>query len=251
MNQEAHWNNIGRGYDGEIFDVFKSDKNQKLSVYFKKHANALHHAIDFGCGMGKAFPYLATAFSKVLAIDISTELLSIAKLTPYKNIVYKRADLTSHNLVFPPTDFIFCCNVLLLPEADKNVAILKNMYKALRVNGTSLIVVPSLESVMFSSWRLIDWYKKEGVLPEEIPPSELNYYKAGTRDLLQGIVHIDKVPTKHYSESELQVLLHEAKLVITAIEKLEYHWQTEFDSPPDWMKAPYPWDWLIECKKVK
>lgn len=251
MDQEAHWNRIGGNYDGEIFDVFKSDKGNKLPAYFKKHANANAHAIDFGCGMGKAFQYLAPAFGKVLAIDISSELLSIAKLTPYKNVTYKRADLTSKNLVFPPSDFLFCCNVIMLPEAQKNVAMIQNIYNALRDNGSALVVVPSLESVLFSSWRLIDWYKKEGVHPDEIPNSELSYYKASKRDILQGIIHIDGIPTKHYSAPEIELLFANAKLTITAVEKLEYDWNTEFDSPPAWMKAPYPWDWLIECKKIK
>lgn len=250
MNQKTHWDGIGNKYDAEIFDVFKSDKEQRLPFYFKKHANPSHHAIDFGCGMGKAFPFLTT-FAKILAIDISSELLSIAKLSPYKNITYKRADLTSKTLIFPPADFVFCCNVIMLPEIDKNVAMIRNIYKALRTNGSALIVVPSLESVLFSSWRLIDWYKKEGVGPEEIPNSEMNYFKASKRDILQGIIYIDSVPTKHYSEPEIQVLFNDAGLTITAIEKLEYHWDTEFDSPPAWMKAPFPWDWLIECKKTK
>ena len=139
----------------------------------------------------------------------------------------------------------------MLPEIDKNVAMIRNIYRALRINGSALIVVPSLESVLFSSWRLIDWYKKEGVSPEEILNSEMKYFKASKRDILQGIIHIDNVPTKHYSEPEIQVLFNDAGLTITAIEKLEYHWDTEFDSPPAWMKAPFPWDWLIECKKTK
>jgi SAM-dependent methyltransferase len=249
MDQEEHWNKIGGKYDGEIFDVFKSDKNGKLPFCLKKHANPAHHAIDFGCGMGKAFPYLAPSFAHVLAIDISSGLLSMAKLNGYKNITYKRADLTNRNLSFPPADFVFCCNVIMLPEAEKNVAMIQNIHKALRPNGHALIVVPSMESVLFSSWRMIDWYKKEGVDPIAIPNSELHYYKAAKRDLLQGIIHIDGIPTKHFSAPEIDVLFNDARLTITAIEKLEYEWNTEFAAPPVWMKAPYPWDWLIECRR--
>jgi SAM-dependent methyltransferase len=250
MNQKAHWDRIGIKYDGEIFDVFKSDKSGKLSAYFRKHANGKHHAIDFGCGMGKAFAYLAPAFDKVLAIDISSELLSLAKESPYKNITFKRADLTGSNLVFPPADFVFCCNVIMLPEPEKNAAMIRNVHKALRANGNALIVLPSMESVLFSTSRLIDWYRKEGTSLEEIPATEFNYYSAGKRQLLQGIIHIDGVPTKHYSEPEIRVLFGDASLQVTAIEKLEYDWNTEFDTPPRWMKAPYPWDWLVECKKT-
>ena len=251
MNQEKHWNKIGGKYEGEIFDVFKSDKNQVLTSYFRKHANHTHHAVDFGCGVGKAFSYLAPAFAKLLAIDISAELLSLAQSNAkaYSNITYKRADLSLDTLRFPPADFVFCCNVIMLPEINKDRAMIRNIYNALRPNGHGLIVVPSLESVLFSSWRLIDWYRRERVAPENIPDSEFKYFKASKRNIVQGIIHIDGVPTKHYAEPEIRTLFSEAKLSVTAIEKIEYQWNTEFDAPPAWMKEPYPWDWLIECKK--
>jgi len=105
--------------------------------------------------------------------------------------------------------------------------------------------------MMFSAWRMIDWYKQEGVKPSDIPASELAYFSGRKTDLLQGIIKIDGVPTKHYAESELIVLLKQSGLAITALEKLTYDWDTEFSSPPAWMKDPYPWDWLVECKKEK
>jgi hypothetical protein len=33
--------------------------------------------------------------------------------------------------------------------------------------------------------------------------------------------------------------------------KLEYGWKTEFSHPPRWMKAPFPWDWLVTARKCK
>ncbi len=249
MDQRKHWDKIGSRYDREIFNVFKSDKNQLLAKYFLRHSNSNDVAIDFGCGTGKAFPYLSPAFKSVLGIDISSELLTTIKLNKYENVTVKRADLTSRNLVFPPADFVFCCNVIMLPEVAKNIAIIQNIHKALVPNGDAIIVLPSLESVMYSSWQLIELYKRKGIKPEKIPSSEFSYYK-GLRDILQGIIYIDKVPTKHYSESEIKVIFGNAGLIITAIEKLEYKWDTEFEAPPRWMKAPFPWDWLVECKKI-
>lgn len=138
----------------------------------------------------------------------------------------------------------------MLPEPERNKAMIRNIYKALLKHGSALVIVPSMESVLFSTWRLIDWYKREGLDIQDIPNSEFNYYSAGKRKMLQGIIHIDGVPTKHFSEPELQVLFADANLSVTAMEKIEYAWNTEFDVPPAWMGAPYPWDWLIECKKM-
>jgi SAM-dependent methyltransferase len=247
MNEEKHWNSIGKNYNDEIFDVFKSNKNGKLQRYFKKNASQKSIAIDFGCGTGKAFEYLSPSFKKVLAIDIAENLLDIAKSTDYSNISFQRLDLTEDTLNLPPTDFAFCCNVAILPDQEKNISIIKNIHKTLRSRGKAVIVVPSLESALFSSWRLVDWYNKEGVHVTEIPKDEI-HIKSGT-DAAQGIIHIEGVPTKHYLQSELETLLSNVNFSINAIDKLEYDWSTEFDSPPSWMKEPYPWDWLVECTK--
>ncbi len=251
MNEEAHWNNIAAHYDDEIFDVFRSDKAGKLSTYFKKYQNPLHEAIDFGCGVGKAFPYLAPVFREILAIDISAECLAQAKLSPYRNITFKRADLSKSGLRLPLADFAFCCNVIMLPEVDKNERMILNIQKALKINGSGIIVVPSFESIFYSTFRLMEWYRKEGVTPKEIPASELAYYKGNKMELLQGIVKISGVSTKHYLEPELHVLFRNAGLSVLAIDKVEYDWNTEFSDPPSWMDGPHPWDWLIECRKLQ
>jgi SAM-dependent methyltransferase len=249
MNEEAHWNTIAPKYNQEIFDVFNSDKNKILPTYFKKHGNKSHHAIDFGCGNGKSFPYLAPIFKSITAVDISKELLSQARKRPYTNIEFKCLDLTRKNLNLPVADFVFCCNVAMLPEIKKTYAMINNIQKALRRGGNALLVLPSLDSVLYSSWRLMDLYRKEGVNPESIPNSEFDYFKASKRDIVQGIIHIDGRPTKHFGQSELHVVFRDAGLTITTIDKVEYEWDSEFAEPPKRMEGPYPWDWLVECTK--
>jgi len=251
MNEKTHWDTIAPTYNDEIFDVFKSDKNKRLPFYFKKHTNKTHHAIDFGCGNGKSFQYLSPIFKSITAVDISQELLNQAKKRPFSNISFKRLDLTRRNLNLPAADFVFCCNVAMLPEIDRTHAMIRNIQQALRVGGNALLVLPSLDSVLYSSWRLIELYKKEGVSVEKIPDSEFTYFKAGKRDIIQGIIYIDGVPTKHFGRSELDVVFRESGLSITNVDKVEYEWSSEFAEPPVGMQAPYPWDWLVECRKEK
>ena len=167
MNEEKHWNHIAPTYNAEIFDVFQSDTKKVLAKYFKKYTNLKHEAIDFGCGNGKAFFYLAPRFKKVFGLDISQKLLNQAKTLPYTNVSLKQADLTKA-LKIPKADFIFCCNVAILPEVETNIAIIKNIQKTLKPGGHALVVIPSLESMIYSAWRLIDWNKKENVKPEDI-----------------------------------------------------------------------------------
>jgi SAM-dependent methyltransferase len=248
MNQEKHWNKIGAKYNDEIFDVFKSDKRNILARYFRKYANKNHTAIDFGCGTGKSFPYLSPSFKEVLAIDISADLLEIAQMTPYKNVRFKKLDLVKSISFTVKTDFAFCCNVVMLPEAEKSQAMLRTVRKSLKKNGTALFVLPSLESALYATWQLMEWYKKENVSADKIPSDELNLIRAKKTDLVDGIIYIDRVPTRHYSASQIEVWFTKAGLKVTALEKIEYDWNSEFTSPPKWLKTPYPWDWLIECK---
>ena len=248
MNEKAHWNRIGAGYDDEIFDVFRSDRNKVLARYFKKHGGKRKTAIDFGCGTGKAFAYLSPAFREVTGYDISSELLKVAATRPYQNIRLQQADLTVQSLRFEPADFLFCCNVIMLPKPELNKGMFTNVRKALKKGGHGILVVPSMESMMFAAWRLLDWNRREGTLPGDVPDEDLAYFSATKREIVEGIIHIDGVPTKHYTEPELHVWLTEAGLKVLNTERVEYDWTTEFESPPKWMKDPYPWDWLVEVK---
>ncbi len=245
MEERRHWNRIGSNYNDEIFDVFKSDRNQLLSKIVRKYSNQDHTAIDFGCGTGRAFEYLAPAFKSVFGVDISDNLLAIAKQTSFNNITLKQHDLTKP--LKASADFGFCCNVIMLPEVDLNRVMLKNVRKCIKPGGHVVIVLPSLESFLYSAWRLIEWNKNEGTAPEEIDASELAGFKGTKTDLIQGIVRIDNVKTKHYLETELQVLFKDAGFDDIIINKLEYDWTSEFSSPPKWMKEPYPWDWIVEA----
>jgi SAM-dependent methyltransferase len=251
MNERQHWNNIAGSYEDEIFDVFKSDKRGRLLHYFDKHASSDASAIDFGCGVGKAFPYLSPRFREVLATDISEECIDVARKRGYDNIQFKQADLTSPGLRFTKAHFGFCCNVVMLPEIEKNIEMLRNIQRALVIGGHGLFVVPSLESILYSSMRMMEWYRKEGTGIHKIPETEFNYYKGHKKEIVQGVIYIEGVPTKHYLEPELHVLFASAGLRITALEKIEYEWKTEFGDPPKWMKDPFPWDWLVESVRIK
>jgi len=248
MNEEKHWDYIAPTYNQEIFDVFQSDTKKVLVKYFKKHTNPKHEAIDFGCGNGKAFFYLAPRFKHVLGLDISQKLLNQAKALPYTNVSLKQADLTK-SLRISKTDFIFCCNVAILPEVETNISIIKNIQKTLKPGGHALVVIPSLESMIYSAWRLIDWNKKEEVRPDDIDPSEYSGFSGKKIDILQGLVSIDGHTTKHYTQQEIEVVFSRCGLKVSKIEKIEYAWNSEFAKPPKWMNAPYPWDWLVECGK--
>jgi len=252
MNDALHWNNIAENYDREIFNVFKNDKKKKLRKYLAKYANKNHIAIDFGCGVGKALPMLSPLFRGIIAVDVSSKCISIAKSKPHKNVEFKVVDLAGKKIDLPTVDFAFCCNVAMSGNTKRNLRIINNVLNKLNKGGVALFVLPSLESVTISVMTLIRWYEKEGTALADIPKDELSLMvPKKTKHVREGIVNIDNVPTKHYLASELYSLFNTEKFSMQRLDRVEYDWDTEFNSPPSWMQKPYPWDWVVEVKRTK
>jgi SAM-dependent methyltransferase len=246
------WNKVANNYDKQVFNVFQNDKKNKLKSYIRKYTNKENTAIDFGCGVGKALPLLAPFFKEIIGVDISKKCIAIAKSSPYKNVTFKEADLAGKMINVPTVDFAFCCNVAMSDDIGRNQQIINNVLNALNKGGVALFVLPSLESASLAAWELISWYDKEGTDLGDIPKEELAQFNIIRQEqIMQGIVMIDNVPTKHYLISELYALFNSGNFVLQKLDRLEYGWDTEFNSPPSWMQAPYPWDWVVEAKRVK
>ena len=251
MNDALHWNRIAPNYDKEIFNVFKNDKKNKLKKFIRKYASKKNTAIDFGCGVGKALPLLAPMFKEIIGVDVSKKCIAVAKSAPYKNVSFKEADLAAKKINVPTVDFAFCCNVAMSDDIKRNQRIINNVLRALNKNGIALFVLPSMESASLSAWNLINWYEKDGTDLADIPNSDLAQFHVTPQQTKQGIVSIDGLPTKHYLISELYDMFNTEKFVLQKLDRIEYGWETEFASPPGWLHAPYPWDWVVEVKRIK
>ena len=249
MNEQKHWNKIGGQYDKEIFDVFASDKDKILRTYFNKYASKKGTALDFGCGNGKAFRFLSPRFKQVVAADISEKLLKDAAGRGFENVQVLHRDLAQPNADLPKADFLFSCNVIMLPDADANARMFQNVSGLLKDNGAAVLVVPSTESMMYTSWMLTELYRQEGVPYKQIDAGEFGYFQGKRQEIASGVFYIDGVPTRHYTAEELRVITKQAGLRLTALKKVKYEWSSELADPPKDLKGPYPWDWLVECRK--
>lgn len=250
MNEQRHWNRIADRYEEDIFDVFSNDRKQLLRKYFKKHANKTGSAIDFGCGNGRAFRYLSPRFREVIGADISENLLKDAAKLGFKNTILVHRDLAAKETNLPKADFIFSCNVIMLPDASASQQMFRNVRSLMKKGGRALLVIPSTESMMFTAWTLTELYRREGVREKEIDPDEFSYFSRQRSEIADGVFYIDGVPTRHYTAPQLEAMTAKAGLKITALERLEYDWDSELADPPADHKAPYPWDWMVECKGV-
>lgn len=243
-----YWERIAPNYNEEIFDVLQNDKSGKIVSALEAVASKEKTVSDIGCAIGKWIPLLSTAFKHVTATDISSTNLEIAKekCKEYLNVDYVRMDMSANNLTVIPCDVAVCINAILTHDLNKRINFFQALNISLNKNGTLILVVPSLESKLFTNiianrWNVDNDHK------EKIESVEKAYALA--RNIKQGVTDIDNVPTKHYLQEELQLLLSLEGFEVTQIEKINYEWNTEFHNPPKWLQDPKPWDWLVVATK--
>ena len=112
-------------------------------------------------GRHRYFGLLSARFGRVVGVDISQELLDRAtrfviysgagrsRQRRLKNVEVAQADLRRGlppNL--PPADVGLCQNVLLLPDAAAQEAMLSTVRGGIRSKGALVLLVPSLESAI-------------------------------------------------------------------------------------------------------
>ena len=243
-----YWEDIAANYNQEIFDVLRNDRSGVIVSAIEKLASKEKTVIDIGCAVGKWLPLLANNFRHVIAADISAANLEIAKekCREFTNIEYVRMDMSADKSNITPCNVAVCINAILTSSLKKRINFFKSLSRCLVDDGDLVLVVPSLESSMYTSIIRKRWKVDKEKRGSNSPRTAIKKLK----NLKQGNVEIDGVPTKHYLESELELLLSMDGFTINTIEKVEYSWKTEFIQPPKWLKHPYPWDWMCVARKA-
>jgi hypothetical protein len=139
--------------------------------------------------------------------------------------------------------------VLIVPDYGIRRAIMRNFCRALPKGGVLVLVVPSLESALYTNARQFEWNIKDGMSVKNAMKEGLAAAHKKSGSIGDGLINIEGVTHKHYLREELELFVKESGFKSAEISKVEYGWGTEFEDPPRWMKEPYPWDWLAVVKK--
>lgn len=249
---KRYWDGMARGYEEEIHSVLHSDHRRVIEKRLRRIALGGRTVADIGCGIGHFLPLLSRCFRRVYANDISEALLARAGRdhAALGNVTFLAGDIRRAFKKIPPVDCVVSVNSLIASSAGIRHRMLEAMVRILKPGGTLVLVVPSLESSLLVDQRFVQWKWKHGasfssavrfVYPEDPRADHL---------ARQGIMGIDGVATKHYLKEELLFILQDAGLAAEDTLKIEYSWKTEFDTPPRWMKEPYPWDWLVIARRI-
>lgn len=242
-----YWEDVALVHDDKIFDVYSNDRQQVIHKNILKYASPDKTAMDLGCAIGNWLPMLSGAFKKVYAVDIAKHYIKLAqeKNKHLPNIEYIHADLGKLKTKLT-ADMVVCINTLLTPNNKSRNAAYETVIKAVAKNGYLVLVVPALESALYSEFILTQWNERDRKAGKKVSKEAM---KQG--DPFAGVIHLDTTPTKHYLKEELYFMLQHSGFEVVEAQKVEYTWATEFNSPPKWLTAPCPWDWLVVARRVK
>lgn len=247
------WHALGEGFDDSVFDVVGSDLRGVVRDAVDRHRVGTRVAAEFGCGIGRTLPLLASRYREVFAIDFAASLLEIARhgCRALDNVRYVRADLSRSSGGVAQVQLALCVNALLAPEREKRLGLLRTIRRSLARRSRLVLVVPSLESALYTNRRLIEWNQRSGLRGRQRFRESIPATARTARDTLDGVVDLQGFRTKHHLREELLVDLRETGFEPLEVAKVEYAWRHYFERPPRWMGAPLPWDWLAVAKPAR
>ena len=244
---EKHWDGLAATFDRDVFNPVTNDLHGTFLKTLRRYARRGGTAADFGCGNGRQLPLIARRFRMIAAMDHSGRCVAEAarRCRRFRHVTFRQHDLTKPVRFIAPVDTGICINVAIMPDYDMRMRLLRNVTNRIRRGGRLFLVVPSMESTLYSAHRLILWNLTDHDSYREASAAaqpETGFTNASVRD---GVVTVGEVRTKHYLREELELLLPRLGHRILEIAKMEYPWKSEFMHPPRSMRAPYPWDWLV------
>jgi len=158
-------------------------------------------------------------------------------------------DFSADELTVTPCDSAICINAILTDSLEKRINFFQSLSLCLNTDGELVLVVPSLESKLYTNiiadrWNVDDAENDETPTPKDAIQQVSN--------IKQGVTNIDNVPTKHYLKEELELLLTLEGFEVSLIKKINYGWNTEFHKPTQMAERALPMglDVYSEEKKI-
>ncbi len=170
MNKsERFWDKASKNYDAseERFEEIHSRVREKT----KAHLKSTDVALDFGCGTGTKSCELADHLSEILAIDMSTEMIELAKAKAatkaVDNVSFQKATIFDESLATSSFDVVMAFNMLHTVSNPQSVV--KRICELLKPGGLFVSVTPCMagrKSFLVSlQIRLFRFLSKIGLVP--------------------------------------------------------------------------------------
>ncbi|MBW8038955.1 MAG: class I SAM-dependent methyltransferase [Planctomycetes bacterium] len=247
-----YWDSLAPSFEQSVMQIAEHDLDSTLKNQIRRVAKGRRLAADLGCGVGSLLPLLCQSFSKVYAVDFSSALLQEAKnRLKHPNVHFVQHNLAGDRRLPWTADVTFCVNALITARPSHRKKIGLSVFKATKKAGLSVIVVPSLESVFHTYHTIVRCNVKDGYKRHHAMRSVNRLFKTEVVSPADGIVNIGDSPTKCFMREEITTFLSDIGFEVAKIQRVQYPWHEEMTNAPSWLKAPYPWDWLVLARRPK
>lgn len=141
---ERFWDKASKNYDAteERFEQIHSRVREKT----KEHLKSTDVALDYGCGTGTKSCELADQVSEILAIDISAEMIELAKAkgvaNGIENVRFEQITILDQSLKTGSFDVVMAFNMLHTVSNPQNVV--KRICELLKPGGLFVSVTPCM-----------------------------------------------------------------------------------------------------------
>lgn len=136
--REDYWGKFARTFDEDQKYIVGEAIQRTLMEKLSKERD-LGEVVEFGCGMGYYTGVLANNSKRVIATDVSDEMLEMARgqLQGFQNITVQKADCESSTFPAETFDTAVMINVIHVIENPLNS--LKESHRILKAGGTLLL----------------------------------------------------------------------------------------------------------------
>ena len=249
--EKRYWDSLAEDYEEQVLNVYANDKHGVVRSFVSEYFDKQSDAADFGCGIGWGIPLLAERAQTVFAVDISAKLLKRAetRCRRYKNVRYIECDLRQAPPPIPHVKCILSVNVLISPRDVIRKKILYSIRRSLKPRGVIILVVPSLESQLWTYNRLFDKIKAKSGNPASARRTVNSKINRQFKSISEGIFRISDTDTKCFLSPELEYFLETNGFNVLAKSKVPYSWGEELMRIQN-RNASRPWHWLAVAQKV-
>lgn len=122
----------------EQYDTNENKTRDLEAISLREHikGQAFEHCLEIGCGTGKNTEWLVTQAAKVLAVDLSAEMLAKAKQKiSASNVDFKQVDITQDWSFTNGNQFDLATFSLVLEHIEDLEAIFAKLTKVIQPNG--------------------------------------------------------------------------------------------------------------------